>query len=51
MVELFRGDNFYYAEYNKKFHQILQDFGHIILGIFAGHSHMDSFKMVYKDGE
>ena len=50
LVEFLRSDNYYHPQYNGRFLELLQTYGEVILGVFTAHSHMDSFKMVYRHG-
>ena len=51
MLEVDIGVHFFTEEHNGIFHNILKTYADVLLGVHAAHSHMDSFKMIYKDGE
>jgi hypothetical protein len=50
MFEIASGIHFFKEEYNIKFNNILREYADIILGTYGGHSHFDSFRMVYNNG-
>jgi sphingomyelin phosphodiesterase acid-like 3 len=40
----------YTDKHNTKVHSVLRDYSDVIGSVHAGHSHMDTFKIIYKDG-
>ena len=50
---LFEATSHYMAfrpEQNTAFNELMREYGDVILGIYAGHSHSDTFRLFYKDG-